>query len=455
MPSTRRTRPTRPWPRPTARCRPGSTWPARRSARSRTGSRRRRRSKEDRLRPLRDKLLGSGRRFYDRLGELLRGQADAGSKAVLAESYAELGELIDGIGQKPEALEAYRKAVAIRRELAAAAGAGAAERIELARALERRWGRRPVELGDHAGALAAHEEARVAGRAAGGGAGGDDRGPPGAGHGPPRRRRSPRRRPASDGRALAALRRSRAGARGAGPRCGGRPRRPPRPRRHHGGDRRPAGKDRRHGRALAEQRKALESCPRPWPPSIPMSPDTAASWPSATTAIGGLLEADRRPGRGAGRVAEESGSCCGPWPPSTPPSPSTAATWPSATNRVGDLLEATGDLAGALAEFRAGARSCMRALAAEHPDVPDYRRDLAVSHNRVGAPAGAGPATWPGPWPSIGTSQESVAGPWPPSTPTCPDTAATWPSATTEVGGLLEETGDLAGALAEQRGSRS
>ena len=80
--------------------------------------------KEDRLRPLRDKLLGSARRFYDRLGELLRGQADAASKAMLAESYAELGELIDQIGQKPEALEAYRKAVAIRRELAAAAGPG-------------------------------------------------------------------------------------------------------------------------------------------------------------------------------------------------------------------------------------------------------------------------------------------------------------------------------------------
>jgi hypothetical protein len=60
------------------------------------------------------------RRFYDRLGELLRGQPAAGSKAVLAESYAELGELIDRIGQRPEAREAYRKAVAIRRELAAA-----------------------------------------------------------------------------------------------------------------------------------------------------------------------------------------------------------------------------------------------------------------------------------------------------------------------------------------------
>ena len=32
----------------------------------------------------------------------------------------ELGELIDEIGQRPEAQEAYKKAVAIRRELAAA-----------------------------------------------------------------------------------------------------------------------------------------------------------------------------------------------------------------------------------------------------------------------------------------------------------------------------------------------
>ena len=47
--------------------------------------------KEDRLRPLRDKLLGSARRFYDRLGDLLKGQTDSSSKAVLAESYAELG----------------------------------------------------------------------------------------------------------------------------------------------------------------------------------------------------------------------------------------------------------------------------------------------------------------------------------------------------------------------------
>jgi serine/threonine protein kinase len=46
--------------------------------------------KENRLRPLRDKLLGSARRFYDRLADLLKGQTDADSRAVLAESYIEL-----------------------------------------------------------------------------------------------------------------------------------------------------------------------------------------------------------------------------------------------------------------------------------------------------------------------------------------------------------------------------
>ena len=98
--------------------------------------------KENRLRPLRDKLLGSARRFYDRLGDLLEGQTDADSKAVLAESYAELGELIDRIGQKPEALEAYKKAVAIRRELAAQPGPARRSRSS--------WPRRLAASGDAA-----------------------------------------------------------------------------------------------------------------------------------------------------------------------------------------------------------------------------------------------------------------------------------------------------------------
>ena len=90
--------------------------------------------KEDRLRPLRDKLLGSARRFYDRLGDLLKGKIDAASKVVLAESFMELAELIDEIGQRPDAQAAFKKAVAIRRELAEGPGAGAVERFELGEA---------------------------------------------------------------------------------------------------------------------------------------------------------------------------------------------------------------------------------------------------------------------------------------------------------------------------------
>ena len=46
---------------------------------------------------------------------------------------------------------------------------------------------------------------------------------------------------------------------------------------------------------------------------------------------------------------------------------------------MADVLEKTGDLAGALAEQRRF-HELMRSLAAEHPAVPDYRRNLASSH---------------------------------------------------------------------------
>ena len=111
---------------------PDSSWPGRGNPVVQGGGRRGGVLKENRLRPLRDKLLGLlARRFCrDRLGNLLRGQIDSASKAVLAESYADLGELIDRIGQKPEALEAYKKAVAIRRELAVQPWASASERVK-------------------------------------------------------------------------------------------------------------------------------------------------------------------------------------------------------------------------------------------------------------------------------------------------------------------------------------
>ena len=251
--------------------------------------------KEDRLRPLRDKLLGSARRFYDRLGDLLRGQDDAASKAILAESYMELGELIDKIGQKPEALEAFKKAVAIRRELAAAPGAGASERVALAKALNG-LGEEAYQLGDHAAALAAHEEAGALAEPLADGPERDDRGPPGARGCPPRCRRGPR------------------GDREGRRRAGGLP-------------------------------PGARRCARPSPATLRPSPTTAATWPTATS---GSASCSRRPATWPGHWPSSGSarSCSGPWPPSTPPSPNTASDLAVSHNRVGSLLEKTGDRPG-------------------------------------------------------------------------------------------------------------
>jgi tetratricopeptide (TPR) repeat protein/tRNA A-37 threonylcarbamoyl transferase component Bud32 len=115
--------------------------------------------KEDRLKPLRDKLLRSAVGFYEKLEGLLQGKTDRASRAILAESYGEVGQLIEKIGAMPEALAAYRKAVAILRELASGPHADGAARVELARALNAQ-GKPADETGDHDGALAAFREAR-------------------------------------------------------------------------------------------------------------------------------------------------------------------------------------------------------------------------------------------------------------------------------------------------------
>ena len=191
---------------------------------------------------------------------------------MLAESYTELGELIDRIGQKPEAREAYRKAVAIRRELAE--GTGPSARVELARALNA-LGWEASQLDDHAGAIAAFEEARSLAEplATGAGATIEARraaGPSptsgaGAGAGGDRRRRAG---------ALAAYRRARAEVREplAHEAAGSPPGRPLRIRRHPCGNRRPAGIDRRPGRgpdrategpgAAARPGRRAPRCPR-------------------------------------------------------------------------------------------------------------------------------------------------------------------------------------------------
>ena len=53
-------------------------------------------------------------------------------------------------------------------------------------------------------------------------------------------------------------------------------------------------------------------------------------------------------------------------------------------DRVGGLLECTGDLAGALAEQTEVPGAGARPWPPTYPDVSDYRRDLALSHIEVG-----------------------------------------------------------------------
>jgi tetratricopeptide (TPR) repeat protein len=108
---------------------------------------------------LRTKLLKEAAGFYADLEQLLAGQTDAMSRRALAAAYFQLGELTDKIGTKPEALALHRKALAARRELAAAAGADVETRLDVARSL-RAEGILLYYTGDPAGALKAWEEQR-------------------------------------------------------------------------------------------------------------------------------------------------------------------------------------------------------------------------------------------------------------------------------------------------------
>ncbi len=352
--------------------------------------------KEDRLRPLRDKLLGSARRFYDRLGGLLQDQTDDASRSVLAESYAELGELIDRIGQRPEALEAYKKAVAIRRELAAAAGAGPAARVEQARALNA-FGAETFELGDHTAALTAHEEARSLAEplASGPVATIEARRALGlAFHGAGNALMAT----GADGRAMVALRRSRAVR-----------------------------------ESLVREAATL--------------PDDRFELADTIASIGALLE---KTGDLAGALAEQrrAQELFGALAAAHPAVPLYRSDLAASHAWVGGLLEKTGDLAGALAEQRR-AQELFGALAAEHPAVPIYRRELAVSRARVGILLEAtGDLT--GAMTELRRFQELVRT-LAAEHPTVPRYRRDLAASQSRVGGLLERTGDLAGALAEQR----
>ena len=108
---------------------------------------------------LRTKLLKEAARFYGELERLLAGQTDVRSRKTLAEGYSQLAELTGKIGNMKEALAVHRKALALRRELAAEPGADVETRLAVARSLHP-TGELLRTTGEPATALAAFQEER-------------------------------------------------------------------------------------------------------------------------------------------------------------------------------------------------------------------------------------------------------------------------------------------------------
>jgi tetratricopeptide (TPR) repeat protein len=107
---------------------------------------------------LRTKLLKEAAGFYAELERLLEAQLDAKSRKTLAEGYSQLAELTTKISDQKDALELHRKALGIRRQLAAE-GAGVETRLDVARSLGA-VGMLLLSTSDLAGALSAFREQR-------------------------------------------------------------------------------------------------------------------------------------------------------------------------------------------------------------------------------------------------------------------------------------------------------
>ena len=97
--------------------------------------------------------------FYGKLEGLLKGQPDKGSRGAMGNAYFQLGELTAKIGDKPAALAAHRKGLALRRELASEPAADAEARSDVARSLFAA-GLLLIETANSEEALAHFDEAR-------------------------------------------------------------------------------------------------------------------------------------------------------------------------------------------------------------------------------------------------------------------------------------------------------
>jgi serine/threonine-protein kinase len=115
--------------------------------------------KEKEFTGLRSRLLKGAAGFYGKLERMLEGQPDPTSRSALGGAYFELAALTRQIGTNDEALAVHRKALALRRELAARPGAAPDAVLDVVRSLLD-MAVPLLDSGDNAGGEAAYAEAR-------------------------------------------------------------------------------------------------------------------------------------------------------------------------------------------------------------------------------------------------------------------------------------------------------
>ncbi len=116
--------------------------------------------KNGQFKELRTRLLKEAAAFYGDLQTLLEGQTDARSRKLLAAGYHQLGDLTDKIGESTKALAVLRKALEVRRALAAESPSELDPRLDVARTLGAVC-RLLYTIGDTPAELQASEELRA------------------------------------------------------------------------------------------------------------------------------------------------------------------------------------------------------------------------------------------------------------------------------------------------------
>ena len=91
--------------------------------------------KQEQFKELRDRLLRSASDFYGRLGALLGGETDLGSRRALATANFELAELTGNVGRKEDALATHRAVLAAREKMAVESGDDPGVTVEIGRSL--------------------------------------------------------------------------------------------------------------------------------------------------------------------------------------------------------------------------------------------------------------------------------------------------------------------------------